>query len=112
VAGDASQDTGISIRVDGTTGVTGGTSAVAPLWAGLTARMSQYLDIGGVGFLSDLLYTDTQARQAFHDITSGNNGAYSAAAGWDPCTGWGSPDGQALLTVLGNWNFAQWQVGD
>ncbi len=112
VAGDASQDTGISIRVDGTTGVTGGTSAVAPLWAGLTARMSQYLDVGGVGFLSDLLYTDTQARQAFHDITSGNNGAYSATAGWDPCTGWGSPDGQALLTVLGNWNFAQWQVGD
>ena len=110
VAGDASQDTGISIRVDGTTGVTGGTSAVAPMWAGLTARMSQYLGVGGMGFLADLLYSDTQARQAFRDITSGNNGAYPAAAGWDPCTGWGSPDGQALFTVLGNWNFAQWQV--
>jgi len=37
---------------------------------------------------------------AFRDITEGNNGAYRAAAGWDPCTGLGSPDGQALLAAL------------
>jgi kumamolisin len=112
VAGNASQDTGYQIRVDGTTGVAGGTSCVAPLWSGLTARMSQYLGDGGTGFLGELLYADTQARQTFRDITSGNNGSYSAGVGWDPCTGWGTPDGQALLTVLGNWNFAQWQAGD
>jgi len=37
---------------------------------------------------------------AFRDLTEGNNGAYQAAAGWDPCTGLGSPDGQALLAAL------------
>jgi kumamolisin len=38
---------------------------------------------------------------SFHDITSGNNGAYTAGAGWDACTGWGSPDGSKLLAALG-----------
>ena len=36
----------------------------------------------------------------FHDITSGNNGAYAAGPGWDACSGLGSPDGTALLTRL------------
>lgn len=34
------------------------------------------------------------------DITSGNNGAYTASPGWDACSGLGSPDGTALLTRL------------
>jgi kumamolisin len=37
---------------------------------------------------------------AFHDITDGDNGAYQAASGWDACTGFGSPDGAALLKTL------------
>jgi hypothetical protein len=65
----------------------------------------------GLGFLNPLLYADAQAQHTFNDITSGNNGSYSAAVGWDPCTGWGSPNGDALLQVLANWNFAQWQTG-
>jgi kumamolisin len=110
VAADASPDTGYQIRVDGSNQVAGGTSAVAPLWAGLIARMSQYLG-DAPDFLNPLLYGDPQAQRTFNDISSGNNGSYSAAAGWDPCTGWGSPNGHALLQILANWNFAQWQTG-
>ena len=40
------------------------------------------------------------AQAGLHDVTQGNNGAYHAAAGWDPCTGLGSPNASALLTVL------------
>lgn len=111
VAGDASPHTGYNIRVDGSDQVAGGTSAVAPLWAGLTARMTQYLGVGGLGFLATVLYGDTSAQQTFKDITSGNNGSYSAGTGWDPCTGWGTPNADALLQILGIWNFAQWQTG-
>jgi len=37
---------------------------------------------------------------SFHDITQGDNGSYSAAPGWDPCSGLGSPDGTALASAL------------
>jgi len=49
------------------------------------------------------LYADAQPGKAtpgFRDITDGDNGAYQAAPGWDPCTGLGSPDGEALLQLL------------
>jgi kumamolisin len=49
------------------------------------------------------LYAGVRAGQpapAFRDITSGDNGAYSAGPGWDACTGLGSPDGTALLDLL------------
>ena len=78
--------------------VIGGTSAVAPLWAALLARINQSLGTN-VGFLNPLLYS-TKAASSFHDITSGSNGAYSAGRGWDACTGLGSPNGTALLTAL------------
>jgi kumamolisin len=110
VAADASPNSGYQVRVDGDDYVIGGTSAVVPLWAGLIARMSQYLGDGGLGFLSPVLYGDPSAQQTFRDITSGNNGAYAAGPGWDPCTGWGSPGGAALLDILAMWNFAQWQA--
>ena len=105
-----SGDTGYQVRVDGDNYVSGGTSAVAPLWAGLIARMNQYLGDGGTSFLNAVLYGDPLTQQTFRDITSGNNGSYSAGQGWDPCTGWGSPGGDALLQLLGIWNFAQWQA--
>lgn len=100
VAGDADPATGYEVRVDGQTFVIGGTSAVAPLWAGLVALMNQKLG-HPVGFLNPMLY-GSLAGKGTHDITSGNNGSYSANVGWDPCTGWGSPDGAKLLNALGN----------
>ena len=98
VAGDADPNSGYEIFVDGQSEVVGGTSAVAPLWAALVARFSQQIG-KSVGFLNPLLYT-AAAEATFHDITSGNNDGYSAAKGWDPCTGWGSPDGAKLLAAL------------
>ena len=76
----------------------GGTSASAPLWASLIARLNQGLD-ARCGFLNPLLYTKC-AQGVLHDITVGNNGAYSAGPGWDACTGLGSPDGEQLLHAL------------
>jgi kumamolisin len=99
VAGDADPDTGYQVRVDGENLVIGGTSAVAPLWAGLIALCNQKL-AQRVGFLNPLLYGTLAAERVCRDITSGNNGAYSAAVGWDPCTGWGSPNGAQLLQAL------------
>jgi kumamolisin len=100
VAGDADPSTGYEVRVDGQTFVIGGTSAVAPLWAGLIALMNQKL-AQPVGFLNPMLYGSLAGKGLFGDITSGNNGAYTARSGWDPCTGWGSPRGAALLQALG-----------
>ncbi|MBE7209920.1 MAG: S8/S53 family peptidase [Gluconacetobacter diazotrophicus] len=100
VAGDADPQTGYRVRVDGRDQVIGGTSAVAPLWAGLLALCNQRLG-KPVGFLNAMLYTDAAARASLRDVTTGNNGAYKAAVGWDACTGLGSPEGTALLTALG-----------
>jgi kumamolisin len=97
VAGDASPETGYQILVDGEQEIVGGTSAVAPLWAGLIALLNQQLG-KNVGFLNPQIYPMGEA--PFFDITSGNNGAFSAGAGWDPCTGLGSPNGQLLLKSL------------
>jgi kumamolisin len=99
VAADADPATGYQVRVDGHDIVVGGTSAVAPLWAGLVALMNQKIG-KPVGFLNPMLYGLGAGAEAFHDITSGNTGAYEAKAGWDPCTGWGSPDGARLLRAL------------
>jgi kumamolisin len=97
VAGDAAPESGYNILVDGQQEVVGGTSAVAPLWAALIAIINE-MKGSPVGFVSPTLYAD---EADFHDITSGNNGAYSAAKGWDACTGLGSPDGAELAGVLG-----------
>ena len=99
VAGDADPETGYNVLVDGEQTVIGGTSAVAPLWAGLFALINQSLGTN-VGYVNSLLYS-AKEEATFHDITSGNNGAYSAGPGWDACTGLGSPNGSALLTALG-----------
>jgi kumamolisin len=98
VAGDADPTTGYSIRVDGQTLVIGGTSAVAPLWAGLIAVANQQLG-ATVGFIQPAIYA-AKAASAFHDITQGNNGAFSAGPGWDACTGLGSPIASKLIPLL------------
>jgi kumamolisin len=96
VSGNADPQTGYNVRVDGVDSVIGGTSAVAPLCAALIARINQ-LSGKSAGFVNPQLYKNPQA---LRDITSGNNGDYTAAAGWDACTGLGSPNGGALRTLI------------
>lgn len=102
ISGDADPASGYDVLVDGQNQVIGGTSAVAPLWAGLIALINEHAG-APLGFVNPKLYSIGSS--AFRDITSGNNddsnvGYYSAGAGWDACTGLGSPDGAALLAAL------------
>jgi kumamolisin len=100
VAGDADPNTGFQVDVDGSKIVVGGTSAVAPLWAGLIARFNSTLKTS-VGYLNpDLYQSVASVAGTFRDITSGNNGGYQAGPGWDACTGWGSPNGAVILQAL------------
>jgi kumamolisin len=96
VAADASPETGYDVLVDGSQSVVGGTSAVAPLWVALIARINAAKG-QPVGFVNPKLY---KATGAFNDITQGNNGAYAASPGWDACTGLGSPNGQKVAAAL------------
>jgi kumamolisin len=104
VAGNADSETGYITRVDGQNTVIGGTSAVAPLWAGLIALLNQGLK-KPVGFLNPHLYTLSANSGALHDIVTGDNAVppapgYAARNGWDACTGLGTPDGTKLLAAL------------
>ncbi|PED02866.1 peptidase S53 [Bacillus cereus] len=109
VAGNADPETGYQIEVNGQRTVMGGTSAVAPLWAGLIANINQKLG-HSVGFINPILYNFSAQNGIFHDITKGNNnitngnGAYKASSGWDACTGLGSPDGTKLMNALENFH--------
>ena len=98
VSGDADPVTGYQVRVDGKSLVIGGTSAVAPLWAGLIALNNQQ-NGKSAGFIQPQIYA-AKAASAFNDIVSGDNGAFSAGPGWDACTGLGSPNGSKLITLL------------
>jgi kumamolisin len=109
VAGNADPRTGYQVRlVGGDPDVIGGTSAVAPLWAGLIALLNQKLSSDGkppAGFINPLLYALPASAGAFRDIVQGSNdieglGKYSAAAGWDACTGLGTPDCAKLIAAL------------
>jgi kumamolisin len=97
VSADADPQTGYVVRVDGVNSVSGGTSAVAPLWAALVALLNQ---VKGrrLGFVNAALYAAPSG--AFRDITAGNNGGYTARPGWDPCTGLGTPRGTGLSGAL------------
>jgi kumamolisin len=97
VAGDASPETGYNVLFDGQPAVVGGTSAVAPLWAALIALLNQQRG-SNIGFANPTLYQS--AANGFNDITQGNNGSYSAGAGWDACTGLGSPNGNQLSQIF------------
>jgi kumamolisin len=103
VTGDADPQSGYQILVDGQNTVIGGTSAVAPLWSALVALLNQKRGGQSLGFLNQTLYQNYQTLlqdKAFNDITQGNNGAYSAAPGWDACSGLGSPNGSNLAAAL------------
>jgi kumamolisin len=96
VAGDASPLTGYEVLIDGDDTVVGGTSAVAPLWAALIARINA-IHGSPSGFVNPKLY---KAKTVCRDITEGNNGGFAAAPGWDACTGLGSPDGAKIAAAL------------
>lgn len=97
---------------NGQTTVVGGTSCATPLWAGLTAIINQQavsMGRASVGFLNPALYALGKSAaygSAFHDITTGNNTSsdspnqFDATTGYDLCTGWGTPAGQALVNAL------------
>jgi subtilase family serine protease len=88
----------------------GGTSFAAPMWAGYIALVNQQYaannpsaTIKSVGFIDPIIYpigTSSSYDTDFHDITSGKSGSYSAVTGYDLVTGWGSPNGQALINAL------------
>ncbi len=102
VAAVADPRTGYQVLVDGTQQVIGGTSAVAPLWAALIARLAQQLGTK-IGLAQPALYAGLSSGKppaGFRDITDGNNGSYQAGAGWDACTGLGVPVGSALAAAL------------
>ena len=89
----------------------GGTSAAAPLWAAVIALADQYAG-RHLGFVNPALCRIGRSayyHQAFHDVTTGTNTVtfgtqtitgYQAAPGWDPVTGWGSPNAQVLVPLL------------
>lgn len=104
VAGNADPLTGYKIFINGKDDTIGGTSAVAPLFAGLISLLNKSLG-KGVGFINPYIYENLEIRKTFKDITLGNNNTnggimYQAGEGWDACTGWGSPNGMALLNAL------------
>ncbi|MGH3204448.1 MAG: S53 family peptidase [Streptosporangiaceae bacterium] len=116
VAGDAdAQDSAPIVLANGSRpfiAPASGTEAAAPLWAGLIALADQYAH-HDLGFVNPAIYRIARTsgyHQAFHDITTGNNVmtmpypvgtvGYHTAPGWDPVTGWGSPDAQALVPLL------------
>jgi subtilase family serine protease len=115
VAADASAHTGMVLVISEggqtDTGPSGGTSASTPFWAGIIALANQYAG-HDLGFINPALYAIARGRSyhaAFHDITKGSNTVefppqtvrgYSAAPGWDPVTGLGSPDARVLIPLL------------
>jgi subtilase family serine protease len=115
VSADASDRTGVAVVFsNGTRDMVqshGGTSASAPMWAALIALADQYAG-RQLGFVNPAIYRIARSpcdHRAFHDITTGNNTArfphktvtgYQAAPGWDPVTGWGSPNAQVLIPLL------------
>jgi hypothetical protein len=90
---------GVEIIYQGKAAFVGGTSVAAPLWAGFTALINQQAalnSVGALGFANPVLYaigeTPAVYGASFNDIADGsNNGTFSAVAGYDLATGWGSP---------------------
>jgi kumamolisin len=106
VAANADPATGYLTLSGGKLGVVGGTSASAPLWAALIARINSALG-AKAGNFNALLYSKYGPEGVLRDITLGNNdtdgllkGQFAAGKGWDACTGWGVPNGVALLKAM------------
>jgi kumamolisin len=98
--------TGVSVYFNGHFQQAGGTSLGAPCWAAIwaLARESAANDGVTLGVAPKVLYklgNSSAYASAFHDITTGSNGHYSAGIGWDPVTGWGTPDVANLVQAIG-----------
>jgi pseudomonalisin len=98
VALDADPNSGYQVVINGQLFVIGGTSAGAPSWNGIWARAEQQ-NSGKLGFAAPLLYN--LPASAFNDITSGNNGDFTAGPGWDYVTGRGTPNIGAVVSQVG-----------
>jgi len=98
VAFDADPNSGAQIIVDGSQTQYGGTSLASPLFVGLWSRVIAAKGTG-VGFAAPLIYQ--LPTSDFHDITSGNNGGETAAAGWDYTTGFGSMQIGSVVNDVG-----------
>lgn len=103
LAANADPDTGYLVRLGGTDEVIGGTSAVAPLLAGLTALCNQQAG-HGPGALLSKLYAAGSPSSAYFDVVQGNNGGFNAGPGWDACSGLGVPSGTAFAAA--GWGVA------
>jgi pseudomonalisin/xanthomonalisin len=101
LAFDADPASGATIVVSGNLETWGGTSLASPLFVGSWARL-QSLHSNTLGFPAEWIYMygNNRPASAFHDVTSGSNGAYSAGIGWDYVTGWGSFDVAAVATAI------------
>ncbi len=103
VAADADPAGSAQIVINGHLTAAGGTSQAAPIWAGMTALMNQYLKQRGessAGFLNPVLYALTAGKPAyppFHDVTIGTNLVYPATPGYDLASGLGTPDAWNLV---------------
>jgi subtilase family serine protease len=120
VAADANPHTGMPVVTSNASGnhaisVHGGTSASAPIWAGIIALADQYAK-RHLGFVNPAIYQFARGPhhdQAFHDVSAGNSNAaefphgtitgYRAGPGWDPDTGWGSPNAEVLVPLLASY---------
>jgi pseudomonalisin len=91
---DADPNSGYDVVVNGTTETIGGTSASTPAWQGIWAR-AQGAHGGALGFAGPVLYGEPAS--AYHDITIGSNGLFTALPGWDYTTGLGTPDITAFV---------------
>ena len=99
IAGNADPTSGYMLILNGaSTGPWGGTSAVAPLYAGLVALLNATLS-EPLGYLNYNLYAFA-GPYVYDDVTSGSNGGYNAGPGWDAATGWGSINGSAMATAF------------
>lgn len=94
IAMDADPATGVVYRIGGSLYVIGGTSIVSP------AMAAYLLCIGVTGLANTKLYTAARTSGRFHDITSGNNGDFSAGIGYDKVTGLGSLVGNTLASAM------------
>jgi kumamolisin len=98
ISANADPNTGYLVYMNGSQSIYGGTSAVAPLWAALTARINQ-LTGKSMGLINYMVYSNPNICR---DITQGKSGKYSATVGWDACTGLGSPNAANYLAVANN----------
>jgi subtilase family serine protease len=106
VSSNADPNSGYAIYTGGSWEQIGGTSAAAPLWAGLTSLYNEKAAASGksaLGFANPAIYqlgAGSSYSTAMHDVTTGSNQDYKAGVGYDEATGWGTPVADSLITTL------------